>query len=1714
MSQKLQQQLKDVGSKLQNLPSSKDSLIKLLKQAATSLSEFDQSPPKSVLESMQPFLNVIVKPELLKHQDREVKLLVATCICEVTRITAPEAPYSDDVLKDIFQLIVSTFSGLSDTTGPSFGRRVLILETMARYRSCVVMLDLECDDLINEMFSTFLAVASDRHTESVLNSMQTIMVVLLEESEDVPEDLLLVLLSVLGRNKKDITMAARRLAMNVIEQCAGKLEPGIKQFLVSSMSGDIKSLDCQIDYHEAIYDIYRCAPQVLSGVVPHLTGELLSDKLDIRLKAVELVGDLFALPESATSEIFQPIFLEFMKRLTDRVVEVRMSVLEHVKICLLSSPLRAEAPQIISALCDRLLDYDENVRKQVVAVICDLACSAPSSVPVETIKLVAERLRDKSHLVKKYTMERLAEIFRIYCSKHLDSSTKSDEYDWIPGKILRCFYDKDFRSDAIEPILCASLFPTEFSIKDKVGNWVRVFSGFDKVEVKALERILEQKQRLQQEMLRYLSVRQMYQDNDVSELQKKAMFCFRIMSRCFTDPAKAEENFLILDQLKDANIWKIMATLLNPNTNSLQACRSRDDLLKILGEKHRLYEFLSTLSMKCSYILFNKEHVKEILLEVDIQKSAGNTQFTLACMNILVILAFSSPLLLSGIEEDLVHLLEDDNEIIKEGVLHVLAKAGGTIREQLGVSSSSLDLILERICLEGSRTQAKYAVHALAAITKDDGLMSLSVLYKRLVDMLEERKHLPAVLQSLGCIAQTAMPVFETRENEIEGFIKRDILQSSHKAEDKENECWEDRSETCTLKIFGIKTLVKSYLPVKDAHLRPGIDDLVGILKNILYFGEMSKDIESSSVDKAQLRLAAAKAVLRVSKHWDHKIPIEVFYLTLRTLELEVHFPQARRLFLNKVHQYIKDRLLDPKYACAFLFDIGSHSPDFEEDKQNLGDIIQIFQQGKARQPALQDVNSPVVFPVYILPYMVHALAHHPSCPNVDESKDFKAFEPIYRKLHLFLSMLVRGDEDGKSEVRTEEGVCSFISVFQNIKRSEDTVDTNRTKNSHAICDLGMSIIKRLVQKQDDLQESSGASVSLPPQLYKQRESKEGDDPLVGEGKTWLADESVVAHFQLLELEANGTIHSEIAEDEILKDSETDGNEVPLGKIIKRLKAKGAKTRKQVKNEPSPVEAKKENDVDILKMVREINVDNLGISSKFDSSNGHEGVPTKAKTDQKNKKGKRVASESINVPVPKRQRSSSAQGRYKLSLPRSTSKGSTRSAFDSLSQEGVSSYESTEMDEQLHIGSEYKMSLQETVLEGENSNVPIKTTGKRSDREHREAHKAGEETRDPGSKKTKKRSDTDSIQAISNSKLGSAKKRKRRRVAGLAKCTSKEDGSDTTDLIDCRIKIWWPMDKEFYEGVVKSYDHEKKKHVVLYNDGDVEVLRLDKERWELVDKSRKPVKRLKFSKSPPSKGVLPEGEKKSSGGSRKNKKAITISASSKVRAKRTPRKNMKRGQSGISKNKTSTELGEAESRVDPDISHPESAKMSDNDLDTEEEKSEREAEGLGGREESDKDDAKSVSGGKQVEDAESSSSDTEEEFEQAEPDAGEKKIENVAVTDTPHDDAQGSDDEEKQEPEASGKEESREATGDDEEGEKPDSQGNPEDAAQGSDEEIISHSEAKEEQDASRENSADEVEESSSMDDDETHPTEADKSAEPDISDDEPLGAWKRRVGK
>lgn len=145
------------------------------------------------------------------------------------------------------------------------------------------------------------------------------------------------------------------------------------------------------------------------------------------------------------------------------------------------------------------------------------------------------------------------------------------------------------------------------------------------------------------------------------------------------------------------------------------------------------------------------------------------------------------------------------------------------------------------------------------------------------------------------------------------------------------------------------------------------------------------------------------------------------------------------------------------------------------------------------------------------------------------------------------------------------------------------------------------------------------------------------------------------------------------------------------------------------------------------------------------------------------------------------------------------------------------------------------------------------------------------------------------------------------------------------------------MDKQFYEGVVKSFDTQKKKHVILYDDGDVEVLRLERERWELIDNGQKSEKRSGSSKGFRPKGGSSGQKKKLIGVSEKDKKLEVKSPSSQVRGKRTPRKSPKQRQKDLLKSDSSMESGES-----PDVPHPESTtKPMVNDSDSEKEQNVR-----------------------------------------------------------------------------------------------------------------------------------------------------------------------------
>uniref|UniRef100_A0A2N9I012 TATA-binding protein interacting (TIP20) domain-containing protein n=1 Tax=Fagus sylvatica TaxID=28930 RepID=A0A2N9I012_FAGSY len=222
-------QLLQAGNRLVNHPSSIDELLSLLDRVENLLSKVEQCPTKSMRSALFPSVKALVADQLFRHANADVKVAVASCISEITRISALDAPYVDDQIKEVFKLIVSSLNNLSNKSSRSYRKMTSILETVAKVRSCVVMLDLECETLILEMFQNFLKSIRDYHPENVFSSMETIMTLVLQESDNISLELLTPILASVKRNNGKILPVAWKLAKRVLENSSTKLKPYLIQ---------------------------------------------------------------------------------------------------------------------------------------------------------------------------------------------------------------------------------------------------------------------------------------------------------------------------------------------------------------------------------------------------------------------------------------------------------------------------------------------------------------------------------------------------------------------------------------------------------------------------------------------------------------------------------------------------------------------------------------------------------------------------------------------------------------------------------------------------------------------------------------------------------------------------------------------------------------------------------------------------------------------------------------------------------------------------------------------------------------------------------------------------------------------------------------------------------------------------------------------------------------------------------------------------------------------------------------------------------------------------------------------------------------------------------------------------------------------------------------------------------------------------------------------
>ncbi|RVW94093.1 Sister chromatid cohesion protein PDS5 [Vitis vinifera] len=262
--------LRDVGNRLLHPPSSADELLPLLEKAESYLAKVEQQPCMSTKIALSTLMEALVADQILKHGNGDVKVSAVACISEITRITAPDAPYDDNQMTEIFRLTVASFENLSDMRSPCYSKAVSILKSVATYRWCLVMLDLECDRIIIDMFQLFLNVIRSDHPEEVFSAMETIMTLVMDESEYVSVELLSPILAT------NVSPICWRLGEKAITNCAAKLRPYLMEVVkylgtrLSDYAPAVATI-CQNESNTRQYNLN------VSGSRAHLVAKVFSE---------------------------------------------------------------------------------------------------------------------------------------------------------------------------------------------------------------------------------------------------------------------------------------------------------------------------------------------------------------------------------------------------------------------------------------------------------------------------------------------------------------------------------------------------------------------------------------------------------------------------------------------------------------------------------------------------------------------------------------------------------------------------------------------------------------------------------------------------------------------------------------------------------------------------------------------------------------------------------------------------------------------------------------------------------------------------------------------------------------------------------------------------------------------------------------------------------------------------------------------------------------------------------------------------------------------------------------------------------------------------------------------------------------------------------------------------------------------------------------------
>uniref|UniRef100_A0A2K5DSR6 PDS5 cohesin associated factor A n=1 Tax=Aotus nancymaae TaxID=37293 RepID=A0A2K5DSR6_AOTNA len=1027
-----------------------DEMIKRLKMVVKTFMDMDQDSEDEKQQYL-PLALHLASEFFLRNPNKDVRLLVACCLADIFRIYAPEAPYtSHDKLKVNIVFTKSFYSWVKS------------------YNICFELED--CNEIFIQLFRTLFSVINNSHNKKVQMHMLDLMSSIIMEGDGVTQELLDSILINLIPAHKNLNKQSFDLAKVLLKRTVQTIEACIANFFNQVLVlGRSSVSDLSEHVFDLIQELFAIDPHLLLSVMPQLEFKLKSNDGEERLAVVRLLAKLFGSKDSDLATQNRPLWQCFLGRFNDIHVPVRLESVKFASHCLMNHPDLAK--DLTEYLKVRSHDPEEAIRHDVIVTIITAAKRDLALVNDQLLGFVRERTLDKRWRVRKEAMMGLAQLYKKYCLHGEAGKEAAEKVSWIKDKLLHIYYQNSIDDKLlVEKIFAQYLVPHNLETEERMKCLYYLYASLDPNAVKALNEMWKCQNMLRSHVRELLDLHK----QPTSEANCSAMFGkLMTIAKNLPDPGKAQDFVKKFNQVlgDDEKLRSQLELLISPTCSCKQAdvC-VREIARKLANPKQPTNPFLEMVKFlleRIAPVHIDSEAISALvkLMNKSIEGTADDEEEGVSPdtairsgLELLKVLSFTHPTSFHSAEtyESLLQCLRMEDDKVAEAAIQIFRNTGHKIETDLPQIRSTLIPILHQKAKRGTPHQAKQAVHCIHAIFTNKEVQ-LAQIFEPLSRSLnaDVPEQLITPLVSLGHISMLAPDQFASpMKSVVANFIVKDLLMNDRSTGEKNGKLWspdEEVSPEVLAKVQAIKLLVRWLLGMKNNQSKSANSTLRLLSAMLVSEGDLTEQKRISKSDMSRLRLAAGSAIMKLAQEpcYHEIITPEQFQLCALVINDECY--QVRQIFAQKLHKALVKLLLPLEYMAIFA--LCAKDPVKERRahaRQCLLKNISIRREYIKQNPmATEKLLS--LLPEYVVPYMIHLLAHD---PDFTRSQDVDQLRDIKECLWFMLEVLMTKNENNSH--------AFMKKMAENIKLTRDAQSPDESKTNeklYTVCDVALCVI-------------------------------------------------------------------------------------------------------------------------------------------------------------------------------------------------------------------------------------------------------------------------------------------------------------------------------------------------------------------------------------------------------------------------------------------------------------------------------------------------------------------------------------------------------------------------------------------------------------------------------------------------------------------------------